>query len=1013
MPNWKKLIVSGSDAFLNSLNVNSGVTGSLFGTASYALTASYFNGSVVSASYTATASYVLPLRQTVELTGSLNITSSNSFALNLNGDTVTNGVIKFTPTNKSIDNSISGSYIYVSGSTNDLYFAQNTAGYANAIRLRWLESNLYTGLLSGGVMSSTYGSTTFNVSAGSGVIVSLNAFTASADPYPTVQYVSWPTQTALPIQNSGSAKITYVSINSSGTVLQQIVPIGSTDGNQWDTQIELGVVLHLSGSVSTGVYNAPQVSYGYAQRTDDFLRAFGPIKVSGHTLQASGSTLSITKTAGTAYNNGANYTTNPNHPSLVTEAAVNTSKIYRYYTSGSTTIIDTGVANAGYAVIDPSKYVNTTTGLLTSVPGGGYTIQRVFWFPNSPTNAFIVYYGNDKYNSSTDAVTAILSEPFTEAPNTAQNAILVAYIIASGGESNLQNATIIQGGLFRSVNGIGASNTTPISSTFAGLSDVSVASRTTGDLLTYNGSQWVNTKTLTGNYSINGNLTITGSIIGTASYALTASYFNGSIIPSASYATTASYVLNSISSSYSSTASYVVTSLTASYYGGSVVSSSYAVSSSYVLNAISSSFSTSALTASYLNTLNQNLTFNGNLTLNGTASISYLNVQYETASVIYSSGSNQFGDASNDTQTLWGTVDIKSGPVQVTGSVTATSFTGSLFGTSSWALNALTASYYAGSVISSSYAATASYYAGSVISASYAGTASYSTTLFASTSNTGGSLRFYGSDGGIIQQINTLTASLALTASYYGGSVVSSSYAATASYWNGTVVSSSYALTASYASVAQTLLGSVTSASYALTASYVNPLVQDVRITGALTVSGSSKYVSIGTNVSSSVLNIYKSGSTVIDIQGSQGQLFSVVDSLSGSLMSVNDISGLPILEVFSDNTVKMGSYTSPALYTTKKITSTAGVNTIYTLPTASYDGVFMDYTIKSGSNARAGQFVAVWSGLAVNFSETTTTNFGTTSGVTFGANISGANLIVSGSTSTATWTIKTILRAI
>ena len=48
-------------------------------------------------------------------------------------------------------------------------------------------------------------------------------------------------------------------------------------------------------------------------------------------------------------------------------------------------------------------------------------------------------------------------------------------------------------------------------------------------------------------------------------------------------------------------------------------------------------------------------------------------------------------------------------------------------------------------------------------------------------------------------------------------------------------------------------------------------------------------------------LTVYGSGSTqpVFTVQGSQGELFSVTDSLSGSLFSVNDISGLPILEVF------------------------------------------------------------------------------------------------------------------
>jgi len=79
--------------------------------------------------------------------------------------------------------------------------------------------------------------------------------------------------------------------------------------------------------------------------------------------------------------------------------------------------------------------------------------------------------------------------------------------------------------------------------------------------------------------------------------------------------------------------------------------------------------------------------------------------------------------------------------------------------------------------------------------------------------------------------------------------------------------------------------------------------------TSRLTVSGAA-----GTN---SAIYAYKSGSTVLDIQGSQGQLFSVIDALSGSLMSVNDVSGLPILEVFSDDRVVMGTYGAPALTVT------------------------------------------------------------------------------------------------
>jgi hypothetical protein len=156
--------------------------------------------------------------------------------------------------------------------------------------------------------------------------------------------------------------------------------------------------------------------------------------------------------------------------------------------------------------------------------------------------------------------------------------------------------------------------------------------------------------------------------------------------------------LNAATASLSSS----IASLSSSYIASSAsfsasIASLTNATSSYVLNSqtssmtvLSASFaSTASLAPNYLPLTGG--TINGNVTVNGTASIAFLNVTYESASVIYSSGSNQFGDASNDIQTLWGTVDIKTGPVLVTGSVTATSgFTGSLLGTAS---SAVTSSY--------------------------------------------------------------------------------------------------------------------------------------------------------------------------------------------------------------------------------------------------------------------------------------------------------------------------------
>jgi hypothetical protein len=86
------------------------------------------------------------------------------------------------------------------------------------------------------------------------------------------------------------------------------------------------------------------------------------------------------------------------------------------------------------------------------------------------------------------------------------------------------------------------------------------------------------------------------------------------------------------------------------------------------------------------------------------------------------------------------------------------------------------------------------------------------------------------------------------------------------------------------------------------------------RTGNVLVGSGSTDLGSTLSVIGSSLMSGNTSGSTLLNVVGSQGQLFSVVDTLTGSLMSVNDISGLPILEVFSDDRVVMGEYATNAL---------------------------------------------------------------------------------------------------
>ena len=126
MANWKKLIVSGSTAHLTSVTAS--------------------NGSIISGSLVVTGSSLLIGTQTV--TGSLFTTGSNTLigntkltgSLSITGSQDITGYIGFRPVaGEPIPTNQTASYIYTSGSTNDLYFTQYGPGHTNTTRLRWLK----------------------------------------------------------------------------------------------------------------------------------------------------------------------------------------------------------------------------------------------------------------------------------------------------------------------------------------------------------------------------------------------------------------------------------------------------------------------------------------------------------------------------------------------------------------------------------------------------------------------------------------------------------------------------------------------------------------------------------------------------------------------------------------------------------------------------------------------------------------------------------------------------------
>jgi hypothetical protein len=74
------------------------------------------------------------------------------------------------------------------------------------------------------------------------------------------------------------------------------------------------------------------------------------------------------------------------------------------------------------------------------------------------------------------------------------------------------------------------------------------------------------------------------------------------------------------------------------------------------------------------------------------------------------------------------------------------------------------------------------------------------------------------------------------------------------------------------------------------------------------------------------------------------------------------------------------------------------------------FDGANFDYVIKNGSNMRGGVIMSVWDGTNVRYNETSTTDLGDTSGVTF--SVTGTGLLRV-STISGTWSIEVLYRAL
>ena len=291
-----------------------------------------------------------------------------------------------------------------------------------------------TGLVSGGSLSINVDPTKFDVSAGEGWVI--DNYTAPSDPSST--YVTWDASSANLVTNIAISPVSFVSMDSSGNIVQRI---GAFTQSLKRQEILLGVLIHPSNIVISSTVDSPVPAYGASLVASDIGSVIGPsLNVSGNVISAGGPNLRISKSAGSTFSIGSNYSidkTNPNITTDAEQALATFTKLYRDGSGSYTSVLST-------TDIDPDFYDNGS-GTLAVMPTGEYQVMRIY-YANSD-DSINVLYGHSTYKTIAEATASMFIDNTETFSSGMDSTSLRAFLIVKEGTTNLQisdNAKFIE-----------------------------------------------------------------------------------------------------------------------------------------------------------------------------------------------------------------------------------------------------------------------------------------------------------------------------------------------------------------------------------------------------------------------------------------------------------------------------------------------------------------------------------------------------------------------------------------
>jgi hypothetical protein len=315
---------------------------------------------------------------------------------------------------------------------------QEANGVLNNVLITDFQRNkgyLPTGLIKNGALSINAVNTTYDLSAGIGIITNFD------DPYnPTSRIITFPAVVGKTPAYLNTSIITYVGIQEIGTsgigqIIEQAAPFTVVQNHDL---IPLGAVIHSNLSTINVVNNITNPSNDIGGQMHAYMDAIGAFNLTGNKYSPNGGNLALNRSAGALNKRGSNFILDWKNPNQIAQIAAS-ALTFRYRTQN-------GTEGTDRINLDPTLY--DLNNVLTSVAPNKFTIQTVYLFQSGTTR---IQYGQNVYNSLAEAESALSTRSFVVESNIAAQGVVRAYVIVKNTATNLADlntSKIIEAGKF-------------------------------------------------------------------------------------------------------------------------------------------------------------------------------------------------------------------------------------------------------------------------------------------------------------------------------------------------------------------------------------------------------------------------------------------------------------------------------------------------------------------------------------------------------------------------------------